>query len=238
MDTNIIEKIKKLLRMADASRGGSPAECEQALARAQQLITEHQLSELEFLDLDGNGKAQVVGKDTIKCDREKKDIDNYIGQILIQVCQVRVVWVKYYNDKQVECNSYVLVGHELDRQWATSIYNMLIVAMPTALLQYLHSNRINRITESVKNSYYQGLQTGFIKACREGGIMAHKQASAETNRRHGLMVVDKAKSIQLWMDNNIPTRPCKSKSFRSDNNAFNAGHARGSTLDIGHSKIA
>lgn len=64
----VIEKIKKLLRLADVNSGGTPAEIANAAAKAQALLFEHNLAMEHIGDIHADGKEERITKNLFDLD--------------------------------------------------------------------------------------------------------------------------------------------------------------------------
>jgi len=241
-DNNIIEKIRKLLRLADPTRGASEAEAELAMQRAQELMTQHNISLAAVGNEDGEVPAAfVVGKDVYQTGRRKMDIDQYTSWVLKEVLEIKVAWMKYVDKdakgKWCQRHAYILIGGENEREYAKLLIEMLCSAMTVGLSKYL-KDRGTKWTSPVANSYYRGVHDGFIRAAKEGRNKAVDAAPEAARNSYALAVIDKKKAIALWTDENMNLR--KGRAFNreeADYGAYLDGRARGASLDIGNKKV-
>lgn len=67
-DFKVLEKVKKLLRLADISRGATPAEAATAAAKAQALLLEHNLCIEDVGDLHKDEKPEEIGREIFGLD--------------------------------------------------------------------------------------------------------------------------------------------------------------------------
>ena len=67
-DFKVLEKVKKLLRLADISRGATPAEAATAAAKAQALLLEHNLCVEDVGDLHKDEKPEEIGREIFGLD--------------------------------------------------------------------------------------------------------------------------------------------------------------------------
>lgn len=90
-DSKIIERIRKLLELADESRGGTKAERELAAQRAQELMLKHNLDSAE---LSGQSAPGDVGEDGQRVEGSQAEWQVQLIAAVGEECFVTVYWIK------------------------------------------------------------------------------------------------------------------------------------------------
>lgn len=222
--------------MADASRGASANEMEIALAKASELMAEYGISMFDVQDKDSRVIDEEVKHEKVELERERKALDTFIGNIITKCCDVRYIHSSYFGAEQVKYYAFILVGTEADREFAKAAHSMLRVRMPASLLQYLQSNR-KKLTDSLKQSYFDGIAQGFVAACKTGRAKATGAHSEAAQSAYALVVVRKGDAMQKYIEQHFNLHYERSLSGKVNNDAFSAGYARGQQMDIGNAKI-
>ncbi len=130
----LMDRIAKLLKLADASRNTSEAEASAAAAKVQELLQEHGLSLAEI---------EAAGDSSAKSDREKREVDGYainhpwqvklmeaIAETNFCLCRVTTKKTQRGNSKRFQ-----LVGRKLNVEATKMVYEYLFETMRRLALE-------------------------------------------------------------------------------------------------------
>lgn len=184
---SLIRKIKALLAKADPRNNATKEEAEEALRKAQELMTRHGI---ESMDIDQDKDSSSIDHEMYVLSRNQRcDYDNNVSRILSRIFNVGVIFTRVpANDKM--CNTYILVGNELDRALAREALPILLKAMTLGVSRHLRERGL-KWTAPVGQSYYLGVEQGYIHASEQGKARAYEQAKKHEVDRYALVLVDK-----------------------------------------------
>lgn len=237
----IKQKIEKLLRLADPSRGGSDAERLLAMNKAQELMVEHQLSEAD-LDLANEHKRQWdVVEEVFKMGRKEQPWDKFIYWALRECTDCTIIWDHYFENTEkafmVKRLSLILVGTPDDIAFAKLLIPLLDHALNRGCSAYLRAKGL-KWTAWLAKGYYHGLVQGFITASTDGRAAVWRKQTKEKADRYAIVVADKKEAIAKFVEenhDNLRQRRGKS-SYNYSTDAAAAGHTDGSRLNV-HSTV-
>tara|TARA_R110000868_G_scaffold73521_1_gene213155 strand:- start:1933 stop:2649 length:717 start_codon:yes stop_codon:yes gene_type:complete len=219
--SDIIEKVQKLLRMADETRGASQQERETAMRKAQELITRHGL-EMAQMRVD-EGRTEVkVGRDDVVTDRPQYDYDTYVAKILKKCFKVHVVWSTYYANNGKKRLKICLVGTPEDTMMAREAMPTFVSAMKDGLSFYLSSRGV-KWNSADANGFYRGVADGYIKASEEGQQRAYASATKDNVDAYAVVLVDTQKAITAFVANEWSNLRTTTQRRGHSNAAYGAG---------------
>lgn len=245
---SIIAKVKKLLALADPSRGATPAEAAAAMAKAQQIITEYGIDQARLAAERGEKPQFTIHQETVSMHRAQRyDFENNIASILKKCFQVDIIWTrvyeKYTTGKKAgeffASHAYIIIGDVGDVALAKMAIPILIDAMLKGVRTLLKS-RGEKWTATVGRSFYDGLTVGYVEGSEQGKAKARAGVRREDADAYALVVVDKADAIVSYTKKAFPDLKFhKSHSNRGfDHEAYGEGFRKGSSLDLNGSKGA
>jgi hypothetical protein len=229
----IKEKIEKLLRLADPTRGGSQAERDLALRKAQELMTEHQLSELDLELTEKHLRPWEITEFRIRVERREQPWDKFIFWCLKEVTDCRIIysseWAAGYKKHLV----FLVVGTAEDIAFAQLLVPVIDKALNRGCHAWLRSQGL-KWTAFHGKGYYHGLVTGFIEASTEGRAAVWRKQTKEKVDRYAIVVADKKDAIAAYVNDTIGKLGQKrSKSgYTYNRSAAAAGHAAGANINF------
>lgn len=147
----LIEKVKKLLNLADMSRNDSDEEAKAALLRAQQLMAKYDLSIEEVSEETQPEYSHEI------CENKW----NYAYRVPLAAILADNFRCKFYSHGK----SIAFMGHPTDAKLAKSTFEFAytyIMRQGNAL--YNKRYQMGQVTKGVFNSYAQGFLSGLKKA--------------------------------------------------------------------------
>jgi hypothetical protein len=235
----IVDRIQKLLRLADQSKNPT-AEAVLALAKAQQMMDEHNISSAEVAETQENGSLKL-------------DLDMYYGeahgytaenvrqylQLIGQSCEklttTRVLCnrraedVKYGGRISRRTRSYVMfLGHRPDVEVACELFRYLMKSCHTEAKHLYGNGYSNR---------HRAFGEGFALAVwkRVNQIHAQRNPSPESDTL-ALVVRSKTDTITKWMADNMKIQPPPEggENHRATPETARAfGYVHGRSVDLG-----
>lgn len=230
MNTNpIIERVKKLMALADAERGGTEAERQVAFQKASALMAAHGLSQAEIsLHGDSEGTAEEMIKDELKHTQAKpKSEHRALYRILLHCFNVRLVVSRGYKS----LNTFVM-GEVSDVQLAQHAWEFLYAALNKGYREFLHSSgRTHK--RATKTAYFHGASEGFIRAWDEGRRQAEQQAQADVVQCYAVALRDKRAALVAFEQSQFENlRSARASRTKGDWEANAAGFEKGRTLNV------
>jgi hypothetical protein len=230
---SLIDKIRKLLRLADPDNGGTVPEMESALRKAQQLMTRHGI---ESMQLGEEKSASDIAKEEIATGRRKDAADRWIPQIIQRVFCVKVLWSRTYAPSIGKNGGwqhlYIFVGEPLDVELAKLTLIHIRASMMAGLDSFIATTGKPR-NAHVKNSYFFGVASGFIRESVHAQHAEAKRHSAAEASRYALALVKKENRIEQFVKSEIKPKVQKSRSIaRHDCEAYDSGYSAGAAIDF------
>jgi len=231
----IREKIEKLLRLADPARGGSEAERNLAMQKAQELMEEHNV-QLADLDVTREHKHQWhVTEELVKMGRKEQPWDKFIYWALTECTECKAIWDSYWENTEKAFMqkrlAILLVGTPDDIAFAKVLIPLLDRALNRGCMAWLRLKGL-RWTAHLGRGYYHGLVQGFITASVDGRAAVWRKQSKEKADRYAIVVADKKDAVIAYMKehyDNLRNKASRGGRTYSEMAAA-AGHAHGATL--------
>lgn len=260
MKEKLLEKIRALFRLADKARGASPAEAELAMEKALLLMTKHGIDKIEVEQKGAEAKEARsfnVNQYYFRTGRQRHADDAFIATILRECFNVRIIWSSYnevvdgwYENpwtkekeprKRIkERLTYIIVGEPEDIEVAKIVIEELHSIMWHLYRAYLKDEGLPH-KNFVFQSYFNGIQDGFIKAAERGKQQAMNAASPNSANQYAIVLVDKAQAIRAYVKAHIPTKPSSSrKGGKADfcPGSYERGVKDGGTIRVGLRKLS
>ena len=230
----ILDKIRNLLKMADPANGATANEMEVALSKARELMTRHGIEQMQ---LNENPEDSAIDQERINTGRRKRDEDRWIPAVIHQVFDVKVVYSAQWDPTAGKTGGnrhvYVFIGEHLDVQAAKIALPLIYEAMKTGLNRYLKMMGLSW-NSSVANSFFRGVADGFIKESTHGRQAAMRKFKKEEQDRFAIVLADKKKRIQAWVDQNLSVVQARRSSSRARHveSAHQYGRQVGASIDF------
>jgi hypothetical protein len=222
----ILEKLRKLLRLADRSRGATEHEAKAALAKAHELMTRYNIDSAMLRterEASSGGTDFKVNSSKVELPKTLNPADLLILSLLQSHFNVRVILLRGSKETPVD-----IIGAPLDVEYAVFVFNFLRETFFRCWNEFKHTaNKADR------KSYYRGLHDGLKAALDSARQRAESSYSAEQRSRYQIVLVD-ANAI---IDRHVAQKYGKLRSRRQqrrrvDSESYVAGKSKGATIRI------
>lgn len=226
MTTNkdILEKIRKLLRLADTSRGATESEAQVALAKAQELMTRHNIdSALLRMERGESGPGFTVDRSKVDLPKTLNPADLMILSLLQGHFNVKTILMPNGRATPVD-----IIGSPADIDFAIYAFNYL---RQTFFRCWNEFKRVHAHPD--KASYYRGLRDGLNTTLKEAKQRAEESYCSEERQTYGLVLVDQKAAIKQYVDEHygkLRTRLGARRKMHSG--SYAAGESKGRTIQI------
>lgn len=194
--SDILEKIKKLLRLAQDGRGATTGEAEAAMAMAQKLMTKFGIESVDMEDDAKGGRSFAINQYRHHTGRQRQRVDTYLASILRDCYGVKVLFSREFAREAVTPRLvWVLVGDKLDVDVACVVIESLNGIMNRALSAYFRE-RGCKFNGTLAHAFFAGLESGFIQANKKGRDEALLEAGATSAKQYGIVLVNKELAVQ------------------------------------------
>jgi hypothetical protein len=225
MNADIFEKLKKILALAE--RGGTQAEMEAAMAKAQEMAARHNIELGEVMaQRSDDEKAEVIETDRVdmRFRAGKKSIEHtYIVQVLITCFDVRAVYL--HN------GSICFIGEKTDVRLAQFCFKFLEAQFSKLMRKYIASIKGKAYgTASQQHSFYTGLATGISinnRRIREEAVATNDSMALVIMKKEEMVKAREAKEFK-------DLRPVKEPDYSLDEDALLNGAKVGKTIKLTH----
>jgi hypothetical protein len=238
VDSKLIEKIRNLLKLADTSRGATPAEAAAAMAKAQQLITKNKIDLMLLEETPEEHQDFGISHEYVVMDRTQRyDYDSNIARILNECFGVKVLWaVQFANGKR--CHCYLLIGQPQDIALARMAIPIFRDALYRGVMRYLRE-RGEKWTAFVAHGFYLGIELGYVQGSEQGRARAMAQMKKHDADRFAIVLVNKDNAIAKYSEEVFKPKKIKSpkKPRPISNAAFARGYEEGKQLDVSGTKL-
>lgn len=224
-NSDILDKIQKLLRLADQSRGATEHEAKVALAKAEELMTRHKIDSAMLRMARGSEDIPgiAVKKEVIDLPKTLNPADLLILSLLQQHFNVRVILMHNRSKTPVD-----IIGAWEDVQFATYVFHFL----RQTFFRCWNEFKVT-VTSPDRKSYYRGLHDGLRAAIIEGKRKAEDTASTEERSRYEIVLVDTKAAIERYVTEQYgQLKNRRSRNSRVDSESYRAGKAKGATIRI------
>jgi hypothetical protein len=221
--SDILDKIRKLLRLADRSRGATENEAKVALSKAQELMTRHNIDSA-LLRMEASETSDInVTKGLYELPKTLNPADMLILSLLQSHFNVRIILMHGHRKTPVD-----IIG-------ATADVDFAIFA-----LSYLRETFFRCWNEFKKTawnpdraSYYRGLRDGLNAELTAAKKRAEESYGDNDRQTYALAVVDQKAAITAYVEEHygkVSTR--RTRSRRVDSASYFAGESKGRTIRI------
>lgn len=213
---SIIKRIKKLLTLANNS-GATEAEAKNAMAMAQRLMTKYNISMANVGDDSSQGSINHEA-----FFRRKgcfNDADKLIMNLLTRYYKVRIIY---------SGNTIIIVGRPENVEIAKYVHGYLRTVF------FKCWNEYKRTTDFAnKASFYKGLWVGIDQRMEESEKQAKSEETTDAVQKYELVLVNERQAISNYIDITFGRlRSTKARRTNLSSRDFEAGHAKGRTVQI------
>jgi hypothetical protein len=227
MTTNkdILEKIRKLLRLADTSRGATENEAKVALAKAQELMTRHNIDSalLRMERGESGGGSFTVNKGKVDLPKTLNPADLMILSLLQAHFNVKTILMPNGRGTPVD-----IIGAPADIDFAIYAFNYLRQTFFRCWNEFKRTH-----ANPDKASYYRGLRDGLSSELKAAKQRAEESYASDQRQAYGLVVVDQQAVITRYVEENYgKLRNRNTRSRRLHSGSYVAGETKGRTIQI------
>lgn len=209
-----INKIIKLLALADPSRGGMAEEVDTAMQMANKLMKEHNLV---MADVTKNEDTFNIFEFRVKAPKNLWAWEQRLSIVFEYLCDVKTFVYRRQNTKTI-----VFVGLETDVNLASTMYNIF--------RKQIHSNGRKFGNHKDYRSYGEGYVYALVSRARE--MKANRYQKTETQ---ALVFVGKKESAIQTFYNSLGLKKAKTTQVKVTD-AFFKGKMDGNAVDLGLGK--
>jgi hypothetical protein len=224
-ESDILDKIRKLLRLADPTRGATENEAKVALAKAHELMTRHNIdSALLRMERESEGGGGfTVNKGTFDLPKSLNPADIMILSLLQAHFNVRTILMRGRGKTPVD-----IIGSPEDVDFA--VYALAFLRGTF----FRCWNEFKRTTINPdKASYYRGLRDGInaeLTAAKQRAENAYTEGQMGS---YAIMLVDQTAIVTRYVEDNYgKLRTRTQHSRRTDSHSYVAGKSKGHTIRI------
>ncbi|MCP5535407.1 MAG: DUF2786 domain-containing protein [Akkermansiaceae bacterium] len=221
--SEILNKVRKLLRLADRSRGATENEAKVALSKAQELMTRHNIDSALLRMKTGKKAGIDVTKGLYELPKSLNPADMLILSLLQGHFNVRVILMSGHRKTPVD-----IIGAPEDVDFA--IYAL-------SFLRQTFFRCWNEFKKTAWNpdraSYYRGLRDGIHAELNTAKQRAEDSYGDDARQTYALAVVDQNAAITRYVDENYgKLRNRTQRRRRVDSASYFAGETKGRTIRI------
>ncbi|MFM2243227.1 MAG: hypothetical protein RLZ97_2082 [Verrucomicrobiota bacterium] len=224
-ESDILDKIRKLLRLADTSRGATENEAKVALAKAQELMTRHNIDSalLRMERGESGGGSFTVNKGKVDLPKTLNPADLMILSLLQSHFNVKTILMPSGRGTPVD-----IIGAAADIDFAIYAFNYLRQTF------FRCWNEFKRTRPNPdKTSYYRGLRDGLNAELKAAKERAEESYGTDQRQTYGLVVVDQEAAITRFVEENYgKLRNRNTRARRVDSSSYYAGETKGRTIQI------
>lgn len=225
MNSEVFDKLKKILALAE--RGGTQAEMEAAMAKAQELASKHNIELGEVMaQRSDDDQADVIETDRVDMRYRagtKKPEHSYIVQVLMTCFEVRAIYRGKF--------SLVFIGEKTDVQLAQFCFKFLESQFSKLMRRYIASiGGAGYGNKNQQHSFYTGLASGISAVNRR----IREEAKA-TNESMALVLVKKEEVVNKRTSQEFPDlKTVKTPEYDVDYHAITNGISAGKSIKLNH----
>ncbi len=223
--SDILDKIRKLLRLADTSRGATENEAKVALAKAQELMTRHNIDSalLRMERGESGGGSFTVDKGNLDLPKTLNPADLMILSLLQSHFNVKTILMPSSKGTPVD-----IIGAPADIDFAIFAFNYLRQTFFRCWNEFKRTH-----ANPDKASYYRGLRDGLNAELKAAKKRAEESYAANQRQTYGLVVVDQEAAITRFVEENYgKLRNRNTRARRVDSGSYFAGETKGRTIQI------
>jgi hypothetical protein len=223
--SDILDKIHKLLRLADTSRGATENEAKVALAKAQELMTRHNIDSalLRMERGESGGTGFTVNKGQLDLPKTLNPADLMILSLLQLHFNVKTILMPSTRGTPVD-----IIGAPADIDFAIFAFNYLRQTFFRCWNEFKKTH-----ADPDKASYYRGLRDGLNAELKAAKQRAEESYATDQRQTYGLVLVDQQAAITRYVDENYgKLRNRNTRARRLHSGSYTAGETKGRTIQI------
>lgn len=242
MDQDKIEKIKALLAKAE-DKAATPEESESYFAKASELITKYGIDEALLTSQDASRREDIVYVRLAPIGPVTYSKEFVL--MGIQVARPLGVEALYaerrvYDEKRSEWKSVDdlgLIGFKSDVDRVELLWRSLEIQLASALSLAVKQNLSYKRTAMEKYKFRRDFIAGYGVTVGQRLKEIYQRVVEQTGGAGtDLVLADRKTLVKSWMDDNLSTRPTKSKNYSTTNGAHH-GAAAGEKASLGQADI-
>ena len=226
-EANIVERIKKLLRL---SRSSNPHEAELALARAFELAHKHQV---DVSTLDMAEESERIKHESFRVGRfvsflQVRAINLVVRFFHVEACIKRQSTI--HNWRASSIVSVVFVGTATDITIANYVYEFIVQQGRKQCRDYEQKEKRarRRTTTAKRRGFFQGFIYGIATQLSD-----RQNASVIDDSRTAIVLAEKEKQREAYLASLFPEmKLLVSRSQRKNNDALWSGYVAGKSTTI------
>jgi hypothetical protein len=224
-ESEILEKIRKLLRLADRSRGATENEAKVALTKAQELMTRHNIDSA-LLRME-RGES---GGGSFKVDRGNLDLPKTLNPADLMILSLLQV---HFNVKTILMSggrgtAVDIIGAPADIDFAIFAFNYLRQTFFRCWNEFKRTH-----ANPDKASYYRGLRDGLNAELKAAKDRTEQSYAADQRQAYGLVVVDQEAAITRYVADHYGKLRNRNQRRRNlHSGSYAAGETKGRTIQI------
>ena len=237
MDQKIIDKIKKLLTLANDKReegGASEGEIMNAMRKAKELAMRHDL-DLAGINLDDDtgptgGIVIITDKELKTKSKYEQPYHRYIVRAVSDIFGVGII--KYFSrdfySGRERVHHYAILGEATDVAMSKEIFKYLEKLFPKSLTEMVN---LGHFTYSAFDSrgWYSGLTEGIVQANKR---IEEEVLKEEEKEQYAMVLVKKEDLITRKLKEEFPHLVYDTPKHDSNPTAYMAGRAKGSQINL------
>jgi len=209
----LLDTIQRLIALSSSSNENESA---MALARAEKLMAEHNIS---MADLETQKVRANYGEQDVYCRGRASLKDPFLCGILQDFFFVRAIYIPQGKGKGRK-TTLRFFGDKINVEIASYVYDVLDMLFDVFA-------EANKIPAKSRRSYYQGLCHGFKQKLRE----ERESLNKNDKNRNALVLVDKA-LVEAFQKQFPNTTETKRSAMHGDMNAYNKGLQDGKDINL------
>ena len=221
--SDILDKIRKLLRLADRSRGSTENEAKVAMSKAQILMTRHNIDSA-LLRMESGEKSGInVTKGLYELPKSLNPADMLILSLLQSHFNVRVVLMSGHRKTPVD-----IIGAPADVDFAIFALSFLRETFFRCWNEFKQSS-----WSPDRASYYRGLRDGLHAELTAAKTQAEESYDTDDRNTYALAVIDQNTAITRYVDEHYgKLRSRNKRRSRVDSASYFAGETKGREIRI------
>lgn len=249
MNSNVLDKIKKLLSLANSDNAN---ERDLALAKAQSIAIENDI-DLALLDTSDVGlvKEEPMVEDEVEIGSRIEVQKKFAAHVVKEVCMVEVIYNWRYTDGKKK-NTVNFLGKKVNVDFAKWLYSFLL---DEYMRRWNYERKTNHLPLSHRNTFFLGVKDGQWQKIREEGnatrnasLARHATAAvgadaapeavkakqAELGQKYSLALVDEKNKRKSFLNQKYPrfsTMRSTRVSVRS-HDTYSSGTAHGRSIGL------
>lgn len=222
-DNKVIEKIQKLLALAE--RAGTEHEAETAFEKARALMVQHAIEE-SMLKASGDVKAEKIIERFVKLGA-RDEIRMAKGILLNAIAKANRCKVLLYRD------TVSIIGYESDTYFVEMLWNSVLIQMLAARAKAWKQYQRDTPAAYQSSRFIFVNQFALGYASRVGERLVVRAAEQDKVAGTDIVLRDRSKDVDDWMDTAHPNTRKSKAVVRSGNLAArSAGSKAAATADL------